>query len=220
MSRRRSLVITYAGVVAIALIISFLLADDAGDSGRSALDYFIVAFVATAASMGIALIAHMIYARRPVKPKYRSLAFVMIALVVTICVRVFEPDNRYTFGHPEWVDWSVWSQLWLLAATHLCIAIIMWVQANNWLPSEEAMFDFIGVKAVFWGNIASSYAFRGIGIRLDIAALYIFMLIATALLDWRMIERYVLGHEDERSADWDGEEHRSGSTSRRTDLSS
>lgn len=142
--------------------------------------------------------------------KHRALAFSLIALVVTVAVRVFEPMARYDFGHPGWVDRAVWSQLWLLALTHAGLAAIMWVQRRTWLPSEEAMFVFIAVKAVFWGNLASSYVFRGIGIRLDLAALYVFMLAATVWLDWAMVRRYVLGREPVFSDEhgWDGQERR------------
>jgi hypothetical protein len=128
--------------------------------------------------------------------KHRALAFALIALGVTVFVRIVEPMERYTFGHPDWVDRAVWSQLWLLCMTHVALAAIMWLQRRRWLPSEEAMFVFIAVKAVFWGNLATSYVFRGVGIRLDIAALYVFMLTATVWLDVTMVRRYVFGAED------------------------
>lgn len=145
-----------------------------------------------------------------------ALAFTLAALVIVVLVRIFEPMARYDFGHPDWVDWAVWSQLWLLCITHAVIAGIMWFQRRFWLPSELAMFVFVAIKAVFWGNLASSYVFRGIGIRLDIAVLYVFMLSATILLDWYMIRRYVFGKEDGLvSPEWDGSDRRGDAPGRR-----
>lgn len=127
----------------------------------------------------------------------RSTLFVAAAAVATILTRIFETQRRYTFGHAHAVDFAVVTLLYLLAATHIVVAGIMWLQRNRWLPSEAAMFRFIGVKAVFWASLATAFVFAGRGVILDTLVLFVLMSATTIDLDCRLIGRYLFGNEDD-----------------------
>lgn len=127
----------------------------------------------------------------------RSTILVALAAIAVILTRLFETQRRYTFGHPHAVDLAVASLLYLLAATHIVVAVIMWLQRAPWFPSEASMFRFIGVKAVFWTSLATSYSFAGKGVPLDNMVLFVLMSMTTVDLDYRLISRYIFGHEDE-----------------------
>ncbi len=125
----------------------------------------------------------------------KAMVLTLIAAVALIVVRLIEPNHRYTFGHAHAVDVALVSLILLLGITHVVLGLILWVQWRNWLPSEEAMFGFIAIKALFWLNAATQYQFRGVGIRLDTALLFVLMASTTVLLDWRLFGRYVRGDE-------------------------
>jgi 4-amino-4-deoxy-L-arabinose transferase-like glycosyltransferase len=113
-----------------------------------------------------------------------------------IVVRQLGAPRRYTFGYPDEVDLAVVILLYLLAATHTTIAAVMWFQRRTWHPSNAAMFQFIGVKAVFWTSLATGYVFRGIGVNIETLILFVMMALTTIELDARLINRYLLGSED------------------------
>lgn len=127
----------------------------------------------------------------------RSTLLVAFAAVMVILTRTLETQRRYTFGHAHAVDLAVVSLLYLLAATHVVVAAIMWLQRARWLPSDASMFRFIGVKSVFWASLATAYQFRGIGVSLDTLTLFILMTASTVDLDVRLVRRYLFGSEDQ-----------------------
>jgi hypothetical protein len=135
------------------------------------------------------------WAMRPPESARYTLA-VFAAAIVTILVRHFETQRRYTFGHPHEVDLAVVILLYALATTHIVVAMVMWFQRKTWHPSNAAMFQFIGVKAVFWSSLATGYVFRGIGISLETLVLFVMMSLTTIELDVRLIRRYLFGVED------------------------
>src|SRR5204863_540936 len=100
--------------------------------------------------------------------------------------RHFESTTRHTFGHPHAVDWAILLMLCLLAATHLFIGFVMWIQRSYWVPSEAAMFRFIAVKALLWIDFVLAFKFTGRGVLLDIAYIYVLIAGTTIDMDWRM----------------------------------
>jgi hypothetical protein len=126
----------------------------------------------------------------------RSTVVVAFAAVSVVLVRLFETQRRYTFGHAHAVDLAVVTLLYLLAVTHVVVAGIMWLQRARWLPSEASMFRFIGVKAVFWSSLATSYQFVGRGVPLDSMLLFVLMSLTTIDLNSHLARRYLFGSED------------------------
>lgn len=134
----------------------------------------------------------------------RSTLFVAFAAVTVILTRILETQRRYTFGHAHAVDLAVVSLLYLLGVTHGVIAVILWLQRSQWLPSDASMFRFIGVKAIFWSSVATAFQFRGIGISLDTLVLFVLMSATTLDLDLHLARRYLFGSEDERMFGMEG----------------
>ena len=129
----------------------------------------------------------------------RSIAIIAGCALVLFAVRLVEDETkRYTFGHPHAVDAAMLALLIGLFVTHSVIAGIMWMQRERWLPSDAATFRFIVVKALFWLNVATIYMASGLGVRLDLAALYLMIAATTADLDVRMVRRYWFGTSDEQ----------------------
>lgn len=135
------------------------------------------------------------WAMRPPKSARYTLV-VVFAAVVLVLTRRYETQRRYTFGHPHEVDLAVVILLYALATTHIVVAMVMWFQRKTWQPSNGAMFQFIGVKSVFWSSLATAYVFRGIGISLETLVLFAMMSLTTLELDVRLIRRYLFGVED------------------------
>lgn len=125
----------------------------------------------------------------------RSAAFVVFGTVGLVLIRVLESATRHTLNRPEWVDWAVVSMLTLLGLTHVFLSVVMWIQREGWTPTEASMFRWIYTKAMLWGDLATSYVMRGIGVRLDIAYLYILIAVTTIDMDYKMVRRYLMGRD-------------------------
>jgi hypothetical protein len=138
----------------------------------------------------------------------RSAAFVLLATLGIVLINIFESETRHTLNVPALVDWAVLLLLSGLGCTHLFISTVMWLQRKYWKPSEASMFRWIWCKGLLWSNIAWTFTFAGRGVRLDIAYLYVLILMTTMDMDIKMFGRFVLGWEDSKSHVWDGAERR------------
>lgn len=128
--------------------------------------------------------------------KVRSVAFLLLSAAALIVVRISEGTERHTFGYADALDIAVLVVLWLLGMTHMALAGIMLAQRAPWVPTEAAMFRFVGAKALFWFNLATAFVASGLGIRLDITVLYLVVAGTTIDLDVRLVRRYIFGKED------------------------
>lgn len=126
--------------------------------------------------------------------------FVLLAAMSVAMTRTFENVDKYGFGSPKIVDTLVQLLLFALAGTHLIVWLLMFARREEWLPTDEAMYRFIGIKAVFWINMATVYPPLGHGISLDSAVLFVLLMLTTVDLDIKLFRRYVLGREDEALA--------------------
>jgi hypothetical protein len=133
---------------------------------------------------------------------WRKLAWWNVVVLLGVFLLAFAlhetyGGNRYDFGYPWLVDWCVFGLLCGLALTHLMLSAIMFTSSDIWIPSESAMFRFIGAKTVFWSLVAVEYPFSGKGVMVDYAVLWVQMVSTTAHLDIRLFGRYILGWEDD-----------------------
>lgn len=148
----------------------------------------------------------------------RATVTLALAAIGLLLVRLTEDNRRYDFGYPDALDAAVVALLWMLFVTHAAVTAIMWLQRDRWLPSDAAMFLFLGVKALFWLNFATLYNPTGNGIRLDVAYLYVIIAATAIHLDVRVVRRYLIRTADEREPgdeDWDGSDRRAGIPGRR-----
>lgn len=132
---------------------------------------------------------------------WRTLGFIVFSGALVLSLRAFDNQDRYTFGHPQAVAVAVRSLMLLIMGTHLFVWLLMMANKDRWLPTDEAMSRFIGVKAVFWGNYGIFYAPLDPGITLDSVVLFTLISLTTIDLDTKLFGRYVLGKEDEALAE-------------------
>lgn len=123
-----------------------------------------------------------------------NLAFDAVAATMLFLAKHYGDERLYTFGSASTLSWVVHVELWLLALTHVVLAVIMLAQAP-WTKSEASTFRFVSVKSMFWLAFAFSYQ-RTPGLDLYTAVLLFCLVVTTTDLNINLFRRYILGSED------------------------
>ena len=128
---------------------------------------------------------------------YRSLLFIICAVITIFFLDQFFPPKLYSFGGHGWTISAISrGVLCLLAITHIILSGVMWMQHKYWTQSEASMFRFMCFKAIFWAYVASHTPASDLGIDL-VSTFFLVLMVGLNLdLDIRLVGRYVFGWED------------------------
>ena len=128
-----------------------------------------------------------------------NLMLVLLAAVVLTVLHEYGPQGLYRYhNHAHALHVFTLILLWLLFATHVFLATVMWTQRRRWDAAEGSIFRFVCAKGLFWAFAALTAPQRP-GINLSTTYLIALLLVTTIDLDIQMIRRYIFYRRDDET---------------------
>ena len=138
------------------------------------------------------------------RQRYNLLLVVLAAVGLTV-LHEYGPDGLYRYHHHgHALHVLTLTLLWLLLATHLFLATVMWTQRRRWDAAEASIFRFVCAKGLFWAFAALTTPMQP-GLNLSKTYLIVLLLLTTIDLDVQIIRRYVFYRRDESTDETRGD---------------